>query len=280
MPLASIVLVTLSGLVHAVWNLWAKRSESPLVFLWSFQWVAVAVYGPFGAFSLAANPPPAAGLLWLLLTVALHGAYVLLLARSYAMTDFSQSYPLQRGVPPLLIPLLGVSLLGEHLPPVGWIGVFLIVFGVALVGGGRSLSFGRRPALYLGLAVGLAIAAYTLVDKVTLHYLSPIALNACTSAGNLAVLTLPALRTGDARSAWREAPWLVIGAGILSTLSYLLFLYALNQGSAAAVAPMRSVGIVFGALLGVLLLREPQGPRRVAGAGLITLGTVLLGIGA
>ncbi len=66
-------LVLSSGFVHALWNFWAKGSRRPLVFLWSFQWVAVAVYAPFAWRSFEGRPLPPQGMLLLLATITLHG---------------------------------------------------------------------------------------------------------------------------------------------------------------------------------------------------------------
>ncbi|MDA8346056.1 MAG: DMT family transporter [Thermaerobacter sp.] len=280
MSTLSIVLVVASGFVHALWNLWAKRSENPLLFLWSFQWVALAVYAPFAWWSLRGLAVSGAGVAFLALTIALHGIYVLLLSRSYALADLSQVYPLMRGTSPLFVPLLGVLLLGEHLRGLGWLGVALIAIGVLTIGGGFSFAHARHTAIQLGLAVGLAIASYTLVDKVTLHYIPAIALNTLSSAGNLAVLTIPALRTGRALAEWRHSWRSIAAAGILSPLSYLLFLWALTHAPVAALAPMRELGIVFGTVLGIYVLREPGGRHRILGAALITAGAIALGLGA
>lgn len=280
MPLLAPWLVVASGLLHALWNLWAKRSQSPLLFLWGLQWVAIAVYGPFAWWSLAARRVPLEGWLWLALTSLLHGIYVLLLARSYRLADLSQVYPLMRGTSPLLVPLLGVSLLGERLPAAGWAGVALVVLGVLVVGGWLPWKGGFRLAgrngAYAGIAVGVSIACYTLVDKVTLQYVPAVALNAASNLANLLALTLPAMRSGKVGDVFRDA-WLTFAGGILSPLSYLLFLWALTAGPVAAFAPMRALGIVFGTALGVFVLRERAGAERIAGACLIAAGAIALG---
>jgi uncharacterized membrane protein len=44
----------------------------------------------------------------------------------------------------------------------------------------------------------------------------------------------------------------------------------------AQIAPMREIGIVFGTLLGIFLLREAQGVRRIGASAMIVLGIILL----
>ncbi len=203
---------------------------------------------------------------------------MLLLARSYKLADLSQLYPIMRGTSPLLVPLLGTWLLGERLPVVGWLGAALVVLGVVVVAGGLPSRRALQGGAYVGVLVELAITAYTLVDKLTLAYVPAVALNVLSNAGNLVILTVPALRTREAWREWRERPVATVAAGILSPLSYLLFLWALTQGPVAALGPMREIGIVFGTFLGVVWLREANGMRRILGSLLITAGVIALAV--
>jgi len=57
---------------------------------------------------------------------------------------------------------------------------------------------------------------------------------------------------------------------------YILFLKALQIMPVAQIAPMREIGTVFGTLLGVLILRETQGKKRIGASVLIVLGVILL----
>lgn len=277
MSLPIVALTTASGLMNALWNLWAKGSRRPLVFLWSFQVVAVAVWAPFAWWRLSRHAVGAPGWAWLLAAITLHAIYVLVLARGYARADLSQLYPIMRGTSPLLVPVLGVVLLGENLPWLSWIGIFLVGLGVLAVAGIPSHAALTRGK-YLGVLVGLAITAYTVVDKITLHYVPAVALAALGNAGNALALTLPALRAGATLQEWRAHLRLVVAAGILSPASYLLFLWALSQAPVAAVAPMRETGIVFGTLLGVFVLHEAHGTARVLGSLLIAAGVAVLAL--
>jgi len=73
---------------------------------------------------------------------------------------------------------------------------------------------------------------------------------------------------------WRT---IVLG-GIISPGGYLLFLLALHFLPVAQLAPMREIGTVFGTILGIVVLKETQGRRRIIAAGMITVGVILLGV--
>jgi drug/metabolite transporter (DMT)-like permease len=109
-----------------------------------------------------------------------------------------------RGTSPLLVPLIGVALLGEKLTVGGWIGVLSIVAGIVLL---SDPKFKRHEpsstiAPLLALAAGICIAGYIAADKVALRYVSPVVLNEVTSAGNLLALTWAAFH-GGRRSGWQ-----------------------------------------------------------------------------
>jgi drug/metabolite transporter (DMT)-like permease len=65
-------------------------------------------------------------------------------------------------------------------------------------------------------------------------------------------------------------------AGLLGFVAYALVLAALRLAPAAAVAAVRETSVVFAVVLAGLLLGEPVGRRRVAGAALVVAGVFLL----
>jgi len=224
------------------------------------------------------HPIPSIGLALLLVSVLLHGGYVILLAQTYALADLSQAYPIMRGTSPLLVPLAGVLILGEHLSLVAWMGVGSIVIGIFLVGGFRlrGVSNLSNRAVVLALAVGLMITGYTVFDKIVLQYIPPFVLNEATNVGNLLALSAISLRLGPMLEEWRMNWKTIILGGIMAPGGYILFLKALQIMPVAQIAPMREIGTFFGTLLGVFVLREPQGKKRIGASLLIVLGVFLL----
>ncbi len=279
----AISLVVVSGLLHAVWNLFTKRSLNKTVFLWWIQVVATVIYLPWAIIAILHRDIPATGWWLLTLTVSVHGLYVTLLSKTYTAGDMSQVYPLMRGVSPLLAPMIGVVLLGEHLSAFGWLGVVCIVVGIWTLGNWRLARKSQagtlsRAATWLALAVGVSITLYTTLDKITLSYVPAVSLTDASDLGNMVALSVTAFRSGASASEWRVNWRTVLLGGIMAPGGYLLFLYALHQLPLAQLAPMREIGIVFGAILGIVVLKEAQGARRIVAAGLITIGVVVLGI--
>ena len=75
--------------------------------------------------------------------------------------------------------------------------------------------------------------------------------------------------------------WLLaIAVGVLSPLSYILVLGALDLGAPLSiVAPAREMSMIIGALFGMIILGEPVGLWRLAGCLVLIAGVVLLGAG-
>lgn len=281
--IAAISLVIASGGLHAVWSLFAKRSGSPMIFLWLLQWIGAATFLPWALWAWSHHPISQTGWLLLLATTALHGVYVILLSWTYVLGDLSQVYPLMRGTSPLVVPVLATLVLGEHLTVLGWMGVGGIVLGIALLGRrpARRASTDqtpRRHAPWFALGVGLCIAAYTTVDKLTLHYVPAVTLNDATNIGNLLTLAWPVLHTRAVAAEWAQHWRSIALGGLISPTGYLLFLLALQRAPVAQIAPMREVGIVIGTILGITVLNEPQGWRRLSAATLVTCGIIVLGL--
>lgn len=274
----AVTLVLLSGFTHATWNLFTKKSLDKNVFLWWCQWFAIVVFLPWVVMDLQRTDIPAIGYAWLSATMVLHGLYVLMLAKVYTLGDLSQVYPIMRGTSPLVVPILGVLLLNESLTALGWLGVLCILAGILSI---SEIKRGRSASLkapLFAVAVGLCTSSYIVLDKVTLAYVTPAVLNIATNVGNLIALTYAAVSSGAIRREWTVNWKTILLGGVLAPGSYLLFLFAMELAPVAQLAPMREIGTVFGTLLGIFLLREQQGKKRVASSILVTAGVVLLGM--
>jgi drug/metabolite transporter (DMT)-like permease len=124
------------------------------------------------------------------------------------------------------------------------------------------------------VATGACIAAYIVVDAQAvattavpvyaawMFLLQGIALMA-RGRGLLAGISRPTLTRG------------LVG-GLVSLLAYGLVLYAQTSGATAAVAALRESSIVFGAIIGTVVLKERFGRSRIVAAIIVTAGTILI----
>ena len=71
---------------------------------------------------------------------------------------------------------------------------------------------------------------------------------------------------------WKSS---VLG-GALMLLGYIIVVYALTIAPMAHVAAVRESSVIFAAVLGVIVLREPFGGRRILASVILTTGIALL----
>lgn len=283
--LLPILLVLASGMCHAVWSMFTKRSLTKSVFLWSIMMVSTILLLPVLAVELWKQPLTAGAYALLLLSVALQALYSWLLSLTYEMGDLSQIYPVMRGTSTLLIPLIGVIFLGESLSLYGWIGIACMLGGFAVLSGllgsrrhsPASNNPGYKPIL-MALTVGLCTTCYVFVDKLNLQHLSPLSLLEVTNIGFVAGLTPAVLKSRKLREEWQRNRSTILLGSVLNPGSYLLFLFALQQAPLAHISPLREVGTIFATFLGILLLKEQQGLRRILCSVVIFGGILLIGV--
>jgi drug/metabolite transporter (DMT)-like permease len=85
------------------------------------------------------------------------------------------------------------------------------------------------------------------------------------------------VRRKAALSAALRTDWLngLIG-GTMMLASYTLVVYALTIAPMAPVAALRETSVVFAAVIGAVMLKEPFGRRRVAAAVAVAMGIGIL----
>lgn len=287
MSLSALGLIVLAAFIHATWNLLAKRAApAGPSFILAFSVVASLAYLPWVLTLLLRDGLPDDPALWLCLCLSalLHLVYNLCLQRGYQVADFTVVYPVARGTGPLLSSLGAFILLAEQPTLRGIAGLLAIVTGILLISTqGQWSQFGTPRALQgvrWGTTTGGVIAGYTVVDAwgVKLIGLQPVVLDWCTNALRILMLLPWALRHHhQARAAMRGHWWRAVAVGLLSPLSYILVLHALQMGTPLSLAaPMRELSMMIAALLGALVLRERVGPWRLAGCLLMVCGVMLL----
>ena len=289
----ALALILLAGLIHASWNIAAKKAGGDARFAAFTSVVMMIFWAPVGVWLGWQAVPHWGQIEWLLVVVSgvLHVVYYVVLLRGYRKADLTVVYPLARGSGPLLSSLAAVVLLGETLTALGALGILGVVGGVFLVAGGPSLWRADmapeqrerlRKGVWYGVLTGVFIASYTLVDGYAVKFvlMSPILLDYMGNFVRLAFLVPTVLRdVPTARVLWQRQWKYAVLVGVISPVSYVLVLYAMQTAPLSHVAPAREVSMLFAALLGGHLLGEGARTSRLLGAGLIALGVVSLAWG-
>ncbi|HET7558327.1 MAG TPA: EamA family transporter [Limnochordia bacterium] len=282
-PLA-LALVLSAALLHAGWNLLAKKAGGGAEFVWLVATAATLLYAPLVAgLILFAHPQVGwAGMLFIAGSAVLHVFYFTTLQAGYRAGPLSLVYPLARGVGPALASAAAVAFFGERMSGLAAGGVGCIVLGAFVLSGGGRIARADRAAFGFGVLTGVLIASYTLWDRhaVAVLGLSPLLYDWACNAGR-AVIMLPVVRTRRKAIAamWRDHRAKLIGIGLMSPLAYILVLTAMSFTPVSYVAPAREISILFGTLMGTRLLAEGDAKRRMAGATAMVLGIFALALG-
>jgi uncharacterized membrane protein len=293
MPVTALGLVVLAGLIHAVWNITAKKADGDVRFAFFIAFFTLLVWAPAGLFlgwrQLAAWGVPE----WACVVASglIHVLYFVVLLRGYRKSDLTVVYPLARGSGPLISSVVAIALFGEHISALGFAGIAAVVFGVFMIAGGPGIwnrlhTGEQRARLHKGLQyvvlTGVTIASYTLVDgyAVKALHMSPVLMFYIASCVQAMLMLLPVLQdVGQAKQHWQRQWRYALLVGAISPVSYVMVLYALQISPLSHVAPAREVSMLFAALLGGHLLGEGDRLARLWGAACIGLGVVALALG-
>lgn len=270
--------VLFAALCHAGWNALIKVGLDPLA---TTTLIAVGS----GLVGLSVAPffgwPEAASWPWLVASVIIHLFYFAALIESYRTGDLGQVYPIARGSAPLMTAGATTFFVGEHLSPLGWSGIIVLVAGVFMLSarGGRELTRFDRRAVGFALLTALTICTYSLTDGIGARLSgNPAAYTLWMFVGNALVL-LPYAVWRDGRGVvapmrlyWRRG---FVG-GALQLLSYGIALWAMTLAPIAVVATLRETSVLFGAVIAVAILKEPLRAVRIVAAALIMCGMALI----
>ena len=280
MPTAALILVLVAAASHCAWNLVLKSETHRAEISLGALVVGVILTIPvFAVYPITLVSAEAWGLI--ALSAVFETAYMLLLTAAYQAGDLSLVYPIARGTPGLLIVPLSVTLLGESLSGGGLLGIGLVVIGIfgAHLPAGHAAA-GSKRAVGLALLTGVAIASYSLVNKLGVQRV-PVPLYAALVFAADALLLAIVLRA-QGKLGWPPLPpgrWKpAVIVGILMMGSYLGVLGAMALAPLAYVVAAREVSIVMTTLAGIVLLGERTSWRRLAGAACIFAGLVAIGL--
>ena len=175
-----------------------------------------------------------------------------------------------------------VLLANEYLPLGAMLGIALVSLGlisITFAGG----AIGKIPPLALrwGLATSVLIAAYTVADGmgvrvagnpfsyiIWLFVLEPIPIG----------LWLLATDRRGWFSYMRAKPGKICAGALAAAGAYAMVIYAMSVAPMGMVSSLRETSVIFAALIGTFLFREPFGRQRIIAATLVCCGVVLIKI--
>jgi phosphonate utilization associated putative membrane protein len=272
--------VLFGALLHASWNALIKGGSDKALDTALIHGLGMVVALPVVAI---VGLPAREAWPFLAASIVVHLGYYIALVGAYRHGELGLTYPVMRGLAPLLVACASAVVIGEVLPFGAWIGVLAVSAGVVAVGLSRGAVGGHAgKALRYALANAAIIALYTVVDGLgvraagnALSYVATLFLFEGLPYFALVMWRRGAQRPDALRYMGRR--WKLALAGTAASFgSYAIALWAMTQAPVATVAALRETSVLFAAALGMLWLKEGFGAMRAAGTVLVVAGVMAL----
>lgn len=263
-------IVLLAALFHAIWNGMIKSSGDKLMALTMIRIVGFV----FGVILVLTQPAMDSSLFPLVFAAtSIHFIYFYCLINAYKLGDFSQVYPISRGLAPMIVLIIGLLFLGEQLTYFELSGTLLICAGVLTLA-----FFAGKPQckpLVFAFATAACIAAYTLVSGVAVRIADSIwsYIGWLEMVTGLSVILFSLQRRKHDMLRHVQANIAVgLTAGILSICAFVASLWAISRVPMAPIAALRETSIIFAVLISVIFLKERFALNRLVASLLVVLG--------
>jgi drug/metabolite transporter (DMT)-like permease len=272
----ALTILLVAALIHATWNFFLKKAkDKTVVTTWALPVIAACAL----PFILVGPPIPIDILPYALLSAVLEAAYYLTLTYAYGIGEFSMVYPTARGTSPLLLVVWSTVFLDQYPTALGVLGIGLMVLGIVIIGN-ASKKIGdlryRNWPFVVALSVAVIISAYSVVDGKAVQTANPVSYTSLVFALT-ALFAFPLLwKLGGKRHMAKPERATIVVVGVFAFLAYVLVVSVYAIAPVVYVGSIREVSIVFGAILGWLLLKEEFGLTRTLGSVLIFAGILLI----
>ncbi|MBR5915895.1 MAG: EamA family transporter [Spirochaetia bacterium] len=291
MSLTILVLALFSGALNSIWNFFIKKNAADYSVMITGVCVANLSIFPITVLIMATRGFDPHVIPFLLATGVVEAVDFYVLTILYKASDISMAYPVSRGTGLMLTAVFSALILKEAISGMAILGIIAVLLGVFFF----ALNKGTNPRLIweslkaqkLALIKGFTIVGYTLVDRVGAKYANPLVyfnfkeivamtllIPILAHGGTLTFTHMKETMRKDGKAA------LAIGFGIICSYVLVLIIYNMfAEAKASYVTVIRESSVVFGALLGFIVLHEKATPNKIAGILTIILGVILIKVG-
>jgi len=288
-----LLLVFLSALCHACWNLLSKASGGPISFMRRALKYSTLLYLPL---FLCAQPWAAydpAVLLCIASSGFALGLFFFCLSLAYHHGHASVVYPIARSFPILVV--TWVALAWGRIPsPLALTGIALIVGGcfilpmrrLTLGPDGLALANYANRSCFWAFMAALMTAAFSIIDKIAAVALpvEPTSVALISRINYVYLQNAVAWLVMEGIVAWRRWPreqgsrQAVITVGLLLLVSYSLIVMALTTDPVAYVVSFRQISILFTAGVSMIWIERQVHLTRTVAIAVIFAGVVMVGL--
>lgn len=280
------ILVLVSIFTHAYWNYLIKRSENKHIFTALSKLAEIVIFA-IPAIYFLTTTDFRISFLWLILIAAIITFLnYFFLSSAYKYGDLSLVYPVSRSSI-IFLPIFAYFFIGETVDTTGIAAIVLILLGTFIMHlnsfdkkGVHSImsNISNKGSIYALLAA-LAVAGYTLWDKISISKMEPFLyfyLYTFVIACFYNLFTYFKFSKKEIKNEWSKNKTRIIQVGFFNSFTYILILTALTMSKATYVGGLRQLSIVIGAFLGYKLLNEKLNKPKITGIVISILGGSLI----
>lgn len=286
MTTVAFILVIASLFSHAYWNYLIKSSRNKHAFTGLSKLAEIVIFAIPALFFLSSSLLKVEYLVLVLVASGITFMNYYFLSNAYTHGDLTLIYPISRSSV-IFLPLLAFIFIGELIDSIGSIAISLVIIGtfVMHLKGFDRASFksilnrlNNRGTLFALLAA-LAVAGYTLWDKVSISKMQPFLyfyFYTCFIGLFYCVFNLMKYGYAEIKSEWRLNSQKIIKVGFLNSITYIMVLTALEMSKATYIGGLRQLSIVVGAYFGYRFLGEQLSRPMIAGMLISVSGAILI----
>ena len=271
------ITVIFAALLHAIWNGMVKNFEDKVIS------VSAIVFGhvPIAILVMLFLPlPTLESVPYIILSAIIHQGYQYYLISAYKIGDLTKVYPVARGSGPIVATLISIIFLGLLISKIQLLSIFLICFGIIILGVFNKKSLKNNKTVIYSLATGFFIGLYSLSDGYGARIsLSPLSFLGWSFILNAMIFpfVLKSMNYSNVFSrVMKEAKFIFWIGGTISYIVYGLIVWCFTQAPIPLVGALRETGIIFALLIGSLFLKEKLTLVKIISIFLIFIGAILL----
>ncbi len=281
--MSSFLLVVISAVFHAGWNLALKFSKDKVVYSVHIQVIAPILFTPVVLIwypeSLTFHKST---LIFAFASAFFFALYQVLVAVAYKYADVSMVYPITTSSP-LFIVVWAYFILHEHITLGGVIGIVLIIGGGYVMNLTRGTNATATKGVIFAIMSALFYSFGALLDKMgvnsvdtVLYIYAMLIFMAFFSY----LLSFVVERKHKAKNEHKPTEWkLTIIGGVAIALSTVTYRLGLEGMQVSYATSLRQISAIFGVAIGIIFLKEYAGGKRIIGALIICAGIVLIRLG-
>ena len=271
------LLVIFAAILHAVWNGMVKSYKDKVIS------VSAIVFGhvPIAILIMLFLPlPKLESVPYIILSAIVHQGYQYNLISAYKIGDLTKVYPIARGTGPIVATIISIIFLGLLITEFQTLSIFLICFGIIVLGIFSESSIKNNKIVIYSLSTGLFIGLYSLLDGYGARISqSPLSFLGWSFILNAMIFPFGLKYMGYTNifsRVLKEAKIIFWVGGTLSYIVYAIVVWSFTKAPIPLVAALRESSIVFSIFIGYFFLKEKINLIKILSILAIFTGVVFL----